>query len=190
MHKLPLLDGRRQFIAQQAHALEFAAHHSRGWPRPHTRHIGAGRARKELLRLAFLIEKLEAHISTRHRTSMDAIKAAGENPFDLLKLGAKLSWLSRAANNATAKLAKMPMPKAATKPRKRQAEIVREIAASHYEFLTGLPPYKMTVDAIKDGHPANGVWLRFLREVFKALNIDGSAEHQTRAARREKTSKK
>ena len=105
------------------------------------------------------------------------------------KMKPDLESLRNASEAAWGALAKIPQEIKTGNPGKRQAAAVTLQAGKYYEILTGMPPYRLTVDGINRGHQASGIWLRFLSDVFKALEIDARPEAQTKAAQK-KTRKK
>jgi hypothetical protein len=133
---LPLLDDQQHHIARMAAQLLLFARLSAVNDLPWARKIGAAQASKELQQLLRLAGKLNVHLCSLHRTSLNELERDGKVRH-WRDLAGDLEDLCLAANEACTRLAKEPReikadgrPKTAGgAPKKSQAELVTAQAA-------------------------------------------------------------
>ncbi len=175
LNTLPLLDGHKDKLRQEAYSLLLSSSFASLNDRPRSRNAGPAGARWELDTLAKLSFKLGKHILSMHRDALGAIETAMQDntrhPLDIVAdLRMLISAIGRAEDN-------LNITTPATGSRKCHAQDVTDHAASVFERLTGRRATRTT-----DGmHKASGRWLSFLRSVFQVLNVKASAESQAKA---------
>ena len=100
----------------------------------------------------------------------------------------KLSRLAECARVATVLLSASSSPRG--RHRNQRALMVARVAAWHFEALTGCAPTRQTkVVAVNEhlqGSAPSGAFQTFLKDVFAALEIKGSAEAMAKAVLMEK----
>lgn len=90
--------------------------------------------------------------------------------------------LATAVERAREQLASSPPKAGPGAPRKAVAQAVTEHAANAYENLTGKSA-SVTVTQLP-GHPRRGLFVEFLEDLFRALDIDASAASQVSMLRK------
>jgi|GEM_PF-2886979 len=115
----------------------------------------------------------------RHELGLIAtIAAAGVvSEISRQQIGILRSASAAARRATTAAMLGGKQPKISTRgaPENGRATAATEILFSSYKRITGKDP-RLTVDALKDGHPASGDFFQLVKTAFKELNIDASEE--------------
>jgi hypothetical protein len=141
--------------------------------------ISNKRARKELNKLATLTRRLRQHIWVMSPLTKDKLRG---DPWFLT-----FNELDPLISDAENALAALTGDRGGTtgRPRKRYAKEITLLAAACYQELTGRPVGR----SVRRGK-ATGPFVRFLHEVFAALEIDANVDAAARAVAYGENSKK
>jgi hypothetical protein len=129
---------------------------------------------EELRRFVKLAERLRTHINSMHREAIGALSPKG------VRHAFSVDWdLEAMIGRAEARIACGPTVAASTSPKRLAPEQVAQICAQLYTDLTGkrAAPHGDDYSGKK-----GGPYLRFLGEVYAALEMKGNPEHYGRDA--------
>ena len=193
-----MLEDKKPQLNAAVFFLSITANRSGLHDQPWLRETSAKTAQAEINTLLNLVDKLRLHILGMHRTSLTAVEAhsalfaeldtigsdvlVDEFSFDGLDLFGLLGMLDRVGTLYRRAKVKGGGYPSKGPPRKNQARLIALNAAQDYRRLTGKEP---TITTNPNTNERGGQFLKFLREVFEALDIDASADVQAVAAVRE-----
>ena len=148
-----------------------AAGASRVWAQPAT----SAKTRVELSAVWRAVDLLQKSLHGLHKPAYYALLAQNVDPLEQDGLPTLLNRLASAAASAADEMTSVETRRGA--PEKVLARAVRDAAAKHFEHLTGRGAKRTTPT---DGSRATGPFVEFLRETYRILAIDASAEAQAR----------
>lgn len=182
LEALPVDPSKRDALRHEAHALAMTAAFARlnDLPRglPTRKRNGAKQEAEAMAEQAFTLFKL---IYAAHGDTLAALKRHGleRHPFliaDDLKalMAATVAFLDEGTEQ----------PAKIGRPSSRAAEMIADFAVHTFEQLT-LAKASITVRSDREGNPAGGEFLTFLRDLYDAAGVRASAEsHGKRAIQR------
>ena len=183
LEALPAHEAKRSGLPQRAHTFAFKVFFAKlnDLPRAQQTRKRDG-VKREAQKLAEQSSKLRSLILEAHGDTFAALGSAGlKDPHPLL-IADSLRALIQAAvtviegnENRSEKIGR---------PSSKAAEMIADFAVHHFEEVT-MRQAAITVRSDREGNPAAGQFLAFLREIFEASGISASAEfHGKRAIAR------
>lgn len=184
LRRLPVLPGREAQIESWARRIAFVAAMGRINLSPRARRVGTNTTLKELQRVADAAFELhDLFLFELHRDTLDALKrSASPHPF---RLATELERVLDACNAAVADLQASDRKKAPSQPKKPHADFAAREAGKGYEALTGC-----AIGRSRNGRKIGGPAVRYMEEIFRALDIEASpAEAVLKLVMQKKASK-
>lgn len=184
LSELPVALAQKGHIADGAEYILEAFDRSKHFDTPMYRNGGAGRAEKELAKLADIAARLCNLLGEMHRDTLSAIGGPDKSPVETATMLRRLALnVMHHAIDGMESLSLSPSKKDPP-AEKRQARHVTQAALEVYQGLTQRPAKRRTENpATKGAQKSYGPAKEYLQKIYKALEIDARADGQMRVVR-------